>query len=423
MRSLVILLLAAAALIPAAAFADELYYIEVGGDVSQDDAAKQWQELAAKHKALLKDMTLYPKAIIKNGAPVAVRIQAGPLSDKGRAQKICRRLFAENTPCFVIEGLSAAPPSALASMSEQMKNPAPVMPMPWTVASESPPLAPSALEASSSPPSPVETPAAASETEPAQENNAEANVEVAEAIRVPLSEETMRPASTVVVQSLPEPAHKEHKKDVIGWLNVEPFLSADNALAFWQDVRHAMPEKAAGLGVHILRPLASREPLITRLNVGPFPSYEDATAFCRTAIQAVDKNLACRFEAGEPLPPIASTAAVAPVVHNSHGAAYETRRRLFAHNETPQAVPVSDEYWVQVISSTNEMDALKQWEEVKMANTDILDGLRSSVSSSLMDKHYVVRIGPLTGNQDADSLCAALENRDVACSVLLLPVH
>src|SRR4029077_19882305 len=101
---------AAAVMLPGMpVLAAEHYYIELGGDAGDQDPKKAWDDLVEKHKRLLGNLHFYPKDVIHAGSKVGTRIQAGPIADKAKAQTICKRLFAAKVPCFVMEGLSAAP--------------------------------------------------------------------------------------------------------------------------------------------------------------------------------------------------------------------------------------------------------------------------------------------------------------------------
>jgi len=83
----------------------------------------------------------------------------------------------------------------------------------------------------------------------------------------------------------------------------------------------------------------------------------------------------------------------------------------------------SKQYWVQVVSASNQLEALHQWETMKTSNSDLLNGMRSSVSTSATDKSaYVVRVGPIVNNDDAIKFCTKLQGRGIECRVLLYSV-
>ena len=399
------------------AFADEdKYYIEIGGDVSKDDAAKQWQELVAQHKALLGKLTFYPKSIIHSGAAVSTRIQAGPIADKPKAERICRRLFATNVACFVIEGLGEKPATQMMNLSEKAEEQSlQVVQLPWSPNSDVPP------------PPPV-APAAPEPENATQETEKQGSVHVAEAIRVPLTEnEAPQGNAQIVSKPLPSldiqqakdgPYANESKDSGAGWLTVKSFPNEDVASSFWEEVRSGNSVKTKDLHVRVLTPLLAGNATGTSLGIGPFTSSSDAYAFCRETLQASARGLGCSF-AGEPLSEPADASALG--AHYLHNDAYAARREAVERNRPAEnpAIP-GDQYWVQVASAPTQMEALRMWDNLKSGNQDVLAGMRSSVSSSLADKNnFVVRVGPLGDSASAGNLCTTLHGRGVDCRVVV----
>ena len=144
------------------------------------------------------------------------------------------------------------------------------------------------------------------------------------------------------------------------------------------------------------------------LAVGPFADSAEAAAFCES-IQAKERGLSCHYEG-------------APTAKPTHGDAYNNRRIAEARKhlqENPPADVPSKQYWVQVLSAPNQLDALHQWEEMKAGNSDLLNGMRSSVSASADHSAYVVRVGPVATNDDAIAFCTKLQGRGIKCRVLL----
>lgn len=408
-----IALLAAMTIImpPAPVFAED-YYIELGTDAGDMDAKKTWDELVGQHKQLLGGLSFYPKEVIQAGTTVGTRIQAGPIADKAKAQAVCKRLFAKKVPCFVMEGLSIAPGMVMNLTEKASEKPVTVTPLPWIT--EVPPPGPDTTSEISQLPI-AETPAA----------NPEANVEVAEAIRVPLSNseqlpqtveavpaaqaaelpppvETVLPSVPVVETPPPPPPVV---KEIPGWLTVEAFASEDKASSFWQEVHTAAPEKTAPLEVKIVKPLVARGQPMASLIIGPFAGSKEAYDFCRDSIQAKDSGLLCRFEgdaAAAPVDPIVSQ----PVVLQSAA-------------DQPVAAQPAVMYWVQLISAPNQKEAMRQWELVRTGNQDILAGMHGSISAWPDDpNNYVVRVGPIDGQVNAAALCGQLRSRGINCRVL-----
>lgn len=437
------MLMVVAALLPATGYARNEYYIEVGAD-EKKDAGEQWKLLVRNHKDLLGKLKYYPKQVMDGDTVIATRIQAGPFASKAKAQKTCTALFEKKIPCFVLEGLSdGPPPSSVISLSDKMSpRTQKVVSLPW-LAAEAPPPAPAPEEQSSWVPDMPDMPwdsdkKETKEAKPAEEKPAAGGkVEVAEAIRVPLSDSN-EPAplavihdQPVTVESLPQEEVKHHEDleppvpaatAASGWINIESFDDEDAATRFWQKVRKKSAAATSSLRVRIVRSLIGRGSNAV-LAVGPFAGQYEADSFCHDAIWELDNGLRCSFTdkpqaASAPAPE--TQAAVA-----SHSDAYAERRKQFRRpiNNPGASEPVvlsSRLYWLQVLTAPSEMEALQKWEQVRTDNSDLLEGMRSSVSASLTDKtSYVVRIGPMTDNGKAIALCDKLHERGVQCRVLL----
>jgi hypothetical protein len=421
------------------AFADNSFFVELGADMPAADAQAQWQSLSGKYKNLLGNLHYYPKKVLQGGSSVATRMQAGPLTDRAAADKLCSRLFHYNVSCFVIEGVNDAPPSTVISLSEHAEGDTMQVPAAPQIAA-APVTLPWLAKAS-----PVENkPEAAPEPqvaarpvvlpwlrESATANpDAQEHVEVAEAVRVPLTESVIH-NTPVDVRSLPQldvPSGAAMSSDSvengIGWLHVSAFPDEDMALAFWEGVRQTVPNKIAGLRVRIVRPLLARNDAQTSVNIGPFSSRGAADNFCSDGVRAVNPRLNCRFGGGEPEQP--SVAAIAESdTRYARGDAYSARRTAMAHRRMPaDASPASSiahkSYWVQVLSAPTQIEALHQWEQMRAGNAGLLKGKRSSISSSRTGSGgYAVRVGPMDNDGDALNLCGALKNRGVECRVLL----
>jgi hypothetical protein len=406
-RNIIILSAAMFMALPfAPARAEESYYLEIGADTPSENAAKNWQALQTKHKELLGQLKYYPKTVLEEGTAEMTRIQAGPVDSKPKAQKICTKLFAEQTPCFVIEGIDGAPPSKIISMNQSMNQstnaawytPAPTPPaakqpviLPWLAAAPKP-------AESVPPPAPVPV---------AETSSANGDVEVSEAVRVPLSETLVPPNPPVEVSPLSEP-EKAAATAGAGWLNVATFPDESSAAAFWKGVRQAAPGKTASLRVRIARPMLSHGGPATALIIGPFAGQGSAADFCRDVIEPRGVPVRCHFDGDQP----AATA----TTPSTHSDAYEARRREIMSRRNAAEAASQKRYWVQAISAKTEMEALQQWEDVRTNNGDLLAGTRSSVMAS--GGSYVVKIGPLSGQDDAAKLCDGLKKRKVDCLIL-----
>lgn len=423
------------------------FFVEIGNDVARENAQAEWDALVARHK-MLGRLTLYPKDVLQDNRPVTTRLQAGPISSKTAALKICNRLFAADVPCFVIEGVSSVPPAAMMRLNQNMNQNmhqsgalAADGSLPWLSARaevvEAPKVKGEDTAIDGSARGAVALPWLSGERKAAEagEGSKQAQVQVAEAIRVPLTE-TQTLEDAIRVRALPElkpsfgvrPLSDESQEmgsvsSGAGWLDVGYFVNEEIASSLWEEVRSANRKQAKTLNMRLATP-AMKDDKVT-LSVGPFASSAEAYQFCRSGLQAGERGLSCRFSVND-----AGAARGKLLALNAHSDAYAERgRRRPKENPTLEAAQAgklapaagpAKQYWVQVVTADSQMKALKAWEQVKADNSEVLGQLRSSVSASATDKHsYVVRVGPIAENDDAIRVCSQLQKRQVECRVLL----
>jgi hypothetical protein len=401
----------------APAFADNAFYIELGKDTDQKNVQKDWQYLASKYKPQLKGLQLFPKSIIQAGAPVGVRIQAGPIDSKTRAQQICSKLFAKHVSCFVIEGVDGKPPTEVMNLSERAEQkPVEVVQLPW------------ANNAEVAPEQPVESPedhvlrdsnghsvvswldkdtSGDTQTVPPEQHVTEtplppqgkAEVEVSQAIRVPLTQNesqqhTPRLAMKPLIERKPFQIQQVARAPLdapaatsAGWITVGSFPNDEVAMSFWEEVRSAARTSAANLHARVIQPMMlSQSNAKTMLGIGPFAGNDAAAAFCRDNIQADERGLSCDYS-NTPAPD----------------------RRTAPENNAPQ-------YWIELPAAGSQEEAISQWQQIQDDNKDILGGKRGTVSAN--PESTSVRIGPFNANRDAAALCARLQEREIGCEVL-----
>lgn len=352
------------------------YYLELGDEPNQKAAAAKWEKLSQAHKNILGKLEFHPTIILRADRTIIVRVHAGPVDGKPAAQKKCLQLFALGVPCFVLEG--GRHPYSKGETADFSA-------LPWSQESLLPWFG---------------------------RGHGAAEVEVAEAIRVPLKEEeqeTVRPVFSKFPEPLPavtlEMDLRESRETIRGWVDVRPFKNEDEAIAFWQSVRRLVPEQAAGLRVRVTRPLAEHDTADTALNIGPFAGEQDGLEFCRAGISPVSNSVLCRFTQAEP-------GLAAPLLSGS----YTQGGNAGANLEPPSAAPPPmTGAWVQVISASTQPGAEEDWEKLRTEQSDLLGGLQSVTEE--VDGSYAVRVGPFGTNADAISLCIRLQQRGGRCRV------
>ncbi len=432
--------------IPHAVLADTRYYVEIGQEVTEEEAVLQWKSYSEKYSDILKGLDFHPVTVIhQNDRSVGTRVQAGPLPTKFDAYSICGKLFDDKVPCFIVEGAEKIErPHASGGQATIV--------LPWMQQAEN---------NTGSQPVPVEISEATKDDEDtgffswifgdddddlksskAKEDaaNKEGEVEVSEAINVPVTvnatpQYTAKP--TFIDQSKPEPIPAPVIKPLEQrmaeassgawqasgsvWLAIKSFASEEDATAFWQDVRSAEPAQTAGYRVRLVQPyMADERKKLVSINVGPFAEQGDAGSFCQNIIQKMNSSLACEFSSTEQ--DMERSRLVTP--RFEHSKRYERRRRMHRSRYNQREASLLSEqnrtkiYWVQVAVAESQMEALKTWDELREEHPDLLEGLRSSVSATMMrGSKYMVRVGPLESGSAATELCTSLTGRGVPCRI------
>lgn len=424
-------MLSASALI-AKVYAAETYYIEVGKPSSIEEIHEEWSDLTKKYRSLLGKLNFYPKATISQEGETTNTIQAGPIREKARAQKICNKLFSNNTPCFVIEGIENKPPTMSIRVSQAATQPGDTV-FPWHV-NDAPPEQP----APSSP--------------RANGRKSEAKVDVAEAIAVPLSnhadtamnDNRPAPEPEIIQDDQPQSANlvrnfsqQEFASMESGALVVNGFSSEEQASSFWNYVNSEFPDMVNGLRVRIQRPMLASNGRAAQIKIHPFASGAAAQAFCNQAVNGFGISLECHYEASNPQASSNSSNNNFENDESAHTSAYAQRRQFQRRAPAGQNARVLDVprhqsaieiqelpeqgkiYWAQVAIAESKGEATHRWNDIKKKNAAALKGVNSklSVSSSAYAK-YSMRLGSFENENDANSLCDKLQARGVDCLVV-----
>lgn len=343
----------------------EMYYIELGKEPTAETALKTWNSIHGTHKDLLKNLRYFPATVIQLDNTKLTRVLAGPMTDKKKAQKLCTKLFKKEVSCFVIEGL--VNPTSIETVGVAPET-AGAHVLPWQVQAR--PARPAASLPWLGAPA------------------AKAEVNVAEAIAVPLSSDK---------RAMPRAA---------GWLNISSFVNEDAALTLWRRVRANAADATAGLRVRMVRPLESQGKEML-LNVGPFANAQNAMDFCQKAILPADNALRCAFAESE-----ATGGALQPVSAQERSAQYTSRRKPLAGNQSSELV-----YWLKIVAAKTEFAAVQRWEKIRAEHADLLEGIKSDIVPGVNNVGYVVKIGPLPSEDTAGALCQQLKSRKIACRI------
>lgn len=242
----------------------------------------------------------------------------------------------------------------------------------------------------------------------------EAQVEVAEAIQVPL---TFGEAAAVPVPankpvgyggfpSQPLPARTL-------WIQLNQFADKDAAMGYWRMLSAQYPEMMRLLRVRIVAPwrsgYGSRNNRAS-LRMGPFADQNEINNLCSIAAQS---NLRCTT-----VQEVGSTAAANT---QRRAASAEMYNRRVASNRAYSTTPAGM-YWIQLGAFDNVQAAQQFWGNLQTAHNDLLGRLQPQISYPAMSSSptpvYHLRSGPFVSQSSAVGLCKLLQNRHAGCIVI-----
>lgn len=431
--------LIATAICAATAYAADSYYIEIGKPSGVEEARAQWNDLSKKYKSMLGKLTFYPKSVIDEQGETNNIIQAGPITEKEKAQKICNKLFAKDIPCFVLEGIENSPPTmsiGISQASNATSSSGDYFSFPWKNVESAP------------------------QESDRQNSSTEANVDVAQAIAVPLSsnsndEEATKPEKKTPAEPLlitenrasPKVAVKnfstnEFRSRETGGLIIKKFPNEKSANKFWNYVNDKLPDLVDGLNVRIQRSLLANNSSGVQIKVYPFPNGEAAASFCAQAVNDFGEVLECHYDVSNAF---VSNVARAPSETTSEISqrtnSYVERRQLLKHGQPLQRRLPSQQaeiqesnssidiqelpeqsdkiFWAQVAIADNKDEANHRWEDIKKKNAALIKGISSKLtSSSSAYAKYSVRLGSFDNEDEANKLCDKLQLKGVDCLVV-----
>ncbi len=390
----------------------EQFYVELGRATSEAEAATIWNELKEKHKKILSAYQLFPNPILQEDGGFTYRVQAGPIADKQTAQRVCNRLFRRKVQCFVIEGFDPSRKKTFAEVDDNAQGAIADSPptssgfqdfiLPWLRSDDAPAPASQPAPQNEAQNEAQNESLNAEKNESTNKNQAQAKVDVAEAIAVPVTEN-----NEVSVESPPEILSFWSDSNTAaqgpGWISIRPFLDENRLNRFWLDLKKRSPQAVRALSMKAIRPLVSHDIPQVILALGVFNSETEAAEFCRDHIASFHE-LECSFS---PQPP--------------------EGEETGAKNLQPAAVILNavenkgDEvslFWAEVLAERNQDKALEKWEKIRTDNDDLLANTRSQITNSLANPElYKVRIGPMKTKTKAAKLCRKLKERGVECSV------
>ncbi|MGB1539869.1 MAG: SPOR domain-containing protein, partial [Rickettsiales bacterium] len=243
-----------------------------------------------------------------------------------------------------------------------------------------------------------------------------AEVEVAEAIRVPLSSFGERP---------PVPANKpvgyggfpsQPLPDRALWVQIGYFNGKAAAMDYWNTIRYQDPEMAHLLRVRIVSPWKSRSRAMaantrTSLRLG----RDRIASLCNIASQS---NLRCSLvqDMGTSASAHTTRSRLTPQARYSQRTSTARGYNRYGSGQ-PHGM-----YWVQLGAFANTVDAQQRWEGMQTTHQDVLGRLQPQISyptlSSGRQPVYHLRTGPFVRKVGALDVCDSLKARGIGCLIV-----
>lgn len=238
-----------------------------------------------------------------------------------------------------------------------------------------------------------------------------AKVEVAEAIRVPVSNHEpykSKPSSLKMPAYDFLPSADAEKPGY--WIQISSFKSEDEAIEHFEKI-----SSEAKLNLRLRVVTSSPDPSITNISLraGEFNSVSEATKVCEYFRKG---DLECVL--------------VADVGYSTPANVERSRSFGYQRNEDSAGIPYepTNPYlkerklvWVQFGSFANEFFAFERWKQLQTVHKDILGKLNVNISrpaqSSSGVSNFRLRAGPFTERDAADKLCNNLKRRYLSCVV------
>lgn len=254
------------------------------------------------------------------------------------------------------------------------------------------------------------------EATPAQ---GEAQIEVAEAIQVPLSFGNGAPVPVnkpVGYGGFPSQPAPERTL----WVQLNHFASKDAAMSYWRQLTAQNPEMMRLLRVRIVTAwrtpgAGANQPSAATLRMGPFADQAEINRLCEVAKQ---QNLRCVLIQESGTSAALGTARRQPAAMENYGRRVATSR---GYGNTPGVSPAGM-FWVQLGAFGSVDEARKRWDELGSVHADVLARMQPQISypalSSSPTPVYHLRTGPFVSKSSAMNICNSLQNRHVGCVIV-----
>lgn len=280
-----------------------------------------------------------------------------------------------------------------------------------TVAERAPkPLQAPAQPAAAAAPTPAPQP------QVAPQEVATGEVEVAEAIAVPLSFGNTAPVPVnKPVGYGGFPSQQTSARTL--WVQLNSFVNKEAAMNYWRELSARNPELVRLLRVRIVSPWKTGVTMrkqTASLRMGPFSTRGEVDGLCNAAAQS---GLRCTM-----VQEVGGTSA-ANVVRRSTSLENHNRRKAVSrsYSRTAGAAPAGM-YWLQLGAFDSVASAQTRWDELKGTHNTVLGHMQPQISYPALSSNptpvYHLRTGPFVTESAAHNTCNSLQTRRVGCVVV-----
>ncbi len=336
------------------------------------------------------------KAMVAAPAPVVTSTPAAPetVAQNDATASSPGAYVPGREPKFLDDDMSASQPAPVVAAAE----PAPAAPAP----SEKPGFFGRLFSSKSSTP-----PSTVSGTEPA------GNVEVAEAIRVPLTKDNSTSSAKYAVPAIHGLGGLPNQTmDKTYWAQLTYFTDEAAAHSFYDQFHANYPQLTDNVRVRVTRPYSYiNRPGHVSLRMGPFATIRDVKTLCSVAAQ---QHLRCTSikDVGS------SVAANLPrTVATKTASIYAA-----ASSATIVSSNKSGVYWDQLGTYASADEAWDRWQSITEGKKKTFGKIKATVTtpqnSSADHPVYRLRAGPFTSEAAANSICNKLSNVGENCLVI-----
>lgn len=251
----------------------------------------------------------------------------------------------------------------------------------------------------------------------------QSDVQVAEAIRVPLSNQVSNryPGSGIQNRPVGYGGFPSQNLPVnTFWAQINNFASKEDAMGYLDLLRYEHPMMMQNLRARIVSSMprhGKQQQTAVKLRVGPFSSQAEMSRLCTIASM---KKLQCSIVKDANY---GNQAALrSPYIKGAYARNSESKR----HQKLQQGyAPVAQNrgaFWAQLGTFASVQEAERRWADFMAIYPAVFSNLNPQISYPSMSEaaniSYNLRVGPYATVASASNVCGNMESRNISCMVM-----